>query len=134
MIAWRIASEGQSLVNALRPKLLDLSYEKKELVLSYNLQPWMQNHYGILHGGMTCSIFDTSMGILSQGISGTRKLVTSNLQVNFLKAVEMDKPVLVRAKLEHLGKITLSLYSRMWQDDENKCNATAMGSFFILQK
>ena len=57
------------------------SYEDKTITFAFRVQPWQVNRAGHLHGGMMCTAFDMTMGVLVRFLAGK----------NFTPTVSLDK-------------------------------------------
>lgn len=107
-------------------------YEKKTLTLSMALRPWMSNPGHILHGGVTASVLDMTMGLLCRYVSNGHMTPTVNMNVSYLRAVPMKGTVLVRAEVTRCGRTICSAVSSMYlAGEEERVLAAASGAYFV---
>lgn len=91
------------------------------------------NLIGTLHGGVTCSIADSAMGIahattLAEGESFT----TLELKINFVRPAQYGTRVRATAKVIKSGR-TISLIECDVVDDRGRLIAKALGSCMTLR-
>lgn len=96
------------------------------------ITPLLNNTLGIVHGGFTATLVDTTMGvyanmILPEGYGA----VTSSLNIHYLSPGIGDYLV-CKAKMEHKGSKTMVLSSDVFRSDGRKI-AQATGSFFVIE-
>ena len=129
----RDANDG-SIMTLCVPELVQADFAARSLTLCYTPAPWMRNFSGALHGGMLATFADSSFGLLGRCLAGQTGIVTSNLNINYLRGVRMDAPLYLRARAEHLGRSTVCLYGTGWQNgaQADPC-VSATGTFFLLR-
>ena len=109
--------------------LISASYEEGSVELSFPIIPWMKNIKGILHGGILCSIFDTSCGITAIAVSGDNFTPTSNISVSFLRGMNIGEHAIIKTKVTHLGKMLVSVTAEAFCEESGKLCATASATF-----
>lgn len=107
------------------------SFIDNKLILSMKITPQLSNRHGIAHGGALSGLLDTCMG-LTCIISG-KNVVTSNLNVNFIRGPQIGTVVYASAEIIHSGLTTMVTEARC-VDDKGTLYATATGTFYVLRK
>lgn len=124
--------DHELLVAAILPDDIQFDPENRSVLCRYTLQPWMQNCNHVLHGGMVATLLDLSCGLFVRAWSGRMGCVTSNLNISYLRPVNMDQPYYVRVRIESCGKNLSTAHACAWQDkgEDALCN-TACATFFL---
>ena len=107
-----------------------VSFENNKLVLSMKITPEVSNRHGIAHGGALSGLLDTVMG-LSCIIFG-KNVVTSNLNVNFIRGPRIGTTVYASANILHSGMSVMVTEGKCY-DDKGTLYASATGSFYVLR-
>ena len=120
------------LVAAILPDEVKVDMASRTILYRYTLEPWMQNCNRVLHGGMAATLLDLSCGLFVRAWSGRMGCVTSNLNISYLRPVNMDQPYYVRVRIESCGKNLSTTHACAWQDkgEDALCN-TANATFFL---
>lgn len=87
------------------------------------------NLYGVSHGGSLASVADTVMGVACASLG--RRVVTLDLNMNFIKAAAADTEVRAVAKVVHNGRQTLVVECDVL-GVESRLLAKARGTFFVV--
>ena len=129
----RVASEQSGTFNAmLSPTLVQCGYEGKTLVLRAELRDWMRNPGGILHGGITASLLDFTMGILARYCTGGRMTPTVSMDVGYLRAGPTKGAVYMKAKIVKPGRRFVHAACTLWAEgQEDRPLATATGIYSV---
>lgn len=107
------------------------SCDNNKLILSMDITHEVSNRHGIAHGGALSGLLDTCMG-LSCIIIG-KNVVTSNLNVNFIRGPRIGTRVYASADILHSGISTMVLESKCY-DEKGTLYASATGTFYVLRK
>ncbi|TCN25739.1 PaaI family thioesterase [Mesobacillus foraminis] len=101
--------------------------------LTLPLTSLVNNHLGILHGGITATVIDSAMGILANKMlpKGTAA-VTTQLNIHYI-APGTGRCLNCSARVVHRGTKTMVMEADIRRDDGTKI-AHATGSFFIVKK
>ncbi|MBP2653645.1 MAG: phenylacetic acid degradation-related protein [Firmicutes bacterium] len=86
------------------------------------------NFYNIAHGGSLVSLADTVMGIAC--LTTGKQPVTLDINMNYIRAAQMDDIVSAVAKVIHNGKSTLVLEAEL-VNAAGRLIAKARGTFFV---
>lgn len=129
--------ENAIIKNYLENQFLDtcdikIDYVKHgEASLSLEVEDKHTNIYGAAHGGVLATMMDTAMGMVA-GSLGAR-VVTLNLNVNYINSIYFcDKAVAV-AHLVHKGMSTMVLEAQI-TNTKGDLIAKATGTFFVVGK
>ncbi len=114
-------------------ELAACSYEHSSVTLCLTPKPWMANPMEILHGGITASLLDMTMGLLCRYCSGGHMTPTVSMDVQYLRPGPLDKRLYIRADLTKRGFSVCYATGRMWAEDpgEDKPIATSSGAYFV---
>jgi len=111
--------------------IVSVDEEVPEIVTVFTPAPWTENTNGTVHGGVITSVIDSSMGMLCRSVSYPRRGPTVNLNVNFLRPVQLGKPLYTRARLLRRGQNLLWFQSVSWSDSPDRICASAEGTFYL---
>ena len=87
------------------------------------------NLYGVSHGGSLASIADTVMGVACASLG--RRVVTLDLNLNYIKAAPANTEVRAIGRVVHNGRQTLVVESDVI-GVEGRILAKARGTFFVV--
>ena len=87
------------------------------------------NLYGVSHGGSLASLADTVMGVACASLG--RRVVTLDLNVNFIKAAAAGTEVRAAGRVVHNGRQTLVVECDV-VGVEARLLAKARGTFFVV--
>ena len=114
-------------------KLLSMKLERLEpgmAEVSMPIDPASHtNLYGVSHGGSLASVADTVMGVACASLG--RRVVTLDLNMNFIKAAPADTEVRAIGKILHNGRQTLVAECDVL-GVEGKLLVKARGTFFVV--
>lgn len=118
-----------SVIMDVKSKLL----ENGDLEVRIPVQPLVNNHLNIVHGGITASLLDTAMGsFVNKSLPDHLAAVTTELKLNYLKA-GVGKELICIATIVHRGRAFWVCEAKVYNDEESLI-ATGSGSFFIIKK
>ncbi|MDT8900884.1 PaaI family thioesterase [Anaeroselena agilis] len=87
------------------------------------------NLFGMAHGGATASLADTAMGLVC--ISLGKKVVTLDLNINYIYGATDGETVTAVAKVVHNGRQTVVVEAEH-RDTAGRLLAKARGTFFVV--
>ena len=127
---WPDAQAGR--INELcRPQYVSCSFESRTLRLSYAVQDWMRNYADVMHGGVVCTVFDLTMGLLSGYCSRGLLTPTTNMQVTFLRPIPAGETLVAEAVCDMAGKTLCAVTAKAWLESmPEKTAATATATFY----
>ncbi|BCA79562.1 PaaI family thioesterase [Desulfuromonas sp. AOP6] len=88
------------------------------------------NYYGGAHGGLIATLVDTVCFFPAPLLPAGLAVTTSNLNVNYLRAVHPGETLIAKSEIVHLGRRTVSL--RVVVHSEEKLVAQGMATLIVL--
>ncbi len=123
-----------TIVENLLPNLVSCDFNKRVAEFSVEILPNMKNGMGITHGGVTATIFDNCMGLLSSSIIEEGWTPTVNLQINYIKPVMVNSTLHITVRITSLGKTLINVIAEAWdENDRDRILATATAVFFAAK-
>ncbi len=65
--------------------------EKFAVDIIYSVKNWLQGHEGIVHGGLTFTMFDSFMVILSAASNNLTGAATKSMNIRYLKPIKVNE-------------------------------------------
>ena len=116
-------------------ELASCDYEKSVIVLTVEPKPWMRNPIDILHGGVSATLLDMTMGMLCRYCSGGYMTPTIGVQVDYLRPGPMDRRLYIRAELTKRGRTVCHAAGVLWAEGaEDRPIATATGTYYVKER
>ncbi|GAE24117.1 hypothetical protein JCM9140_22 [Halalkalibacter wakoensis JCM 9140] len=107
--------------------------ENGDYEIKLPIQPLIMNPLNMLHGGMTATLLDTTMGsLVNRSLPTDLAAVTSEMNIHFIKP-GVGEYVRCIATITHRGTHTYISEAKVY-DEREKLIAMATGTFFILNK
>ena len=125
----RKEGEDRTINDYITFELVEASHEEGSITLLFPIDPWMKNIRGVLHGGILCSLFDTACGITSIAMCGDRYTPTANLDVNFLRSLNIGEHALIKTKVTHLGRLLVNVTAEASCKETGRLCGTASATF-----
>ena len=119
----------------LGAELYSCDYANKSVILRAMLQPWMANPSGILHGGVTASLMDLTMGLLCRYFGGGVMTPTVSMEVSYLKPGIIGQSILIRADMTMTGFTLCHATGIAWMEGaEDRTVCTSTGVYYVSRK
>lgn len=126
---------GGTFNHMLGARLEDCDYAARTILLSMETKDWMTNPGNMLHGGVTASILDMTMGLLCRYFSGGYMTPTISMEVSYLRPAPLDKTLYVRAEVTMRGFTICHAVGTAWAEGAaDKPVATATGAYYVTHK
>ncbi|WP_068774727.1 PaaI family thioesterase [Paenibacillus sp. FJAT-26967] len=109
-------------------ELVEASTEK--VVIRLDAQQHHLNLIGIVHGGVTSSLLDNAMGIVLMLARPDEKIVTTNLNVQFVAPMQPGE-LIVTAELVHQTRKMLTASGRV-TDGQGRLGTLGTGTFRVI--
>lgn len=122
-------NEASCLNDLVIPEFVCCSAEEKTLCLRFQPRPWQLNPIGTLHGGMIATAIDITFGMLSRYYTQSSRVVTVELDVNYMRAIQKEDTYLVRVKATKVGRQVKFLDADVLIQDTRKQAAKATAVF-----
>ena len=120
----------KDLINGLmRAEKVSCSYEDKTITFAFRVQPWQVNRAGHLHGGMMCTAFDMTMGVLVRFLAGKNFTPTVSLDVKYIRPVKEGDVMFVTVKAVSAGRRITHLICESRSKNTGKLLASGAGVF-----
>jgi len=117
----------------LGTELYSCDFGKSSVILTMDPKPWMGNPMGILHGGVTASVLDMTMGLLCRYVSGGNMTPTISMDVSYLRSGPLDRRLYIRADLTKRGMSICYATGALWAEgEEDRLIATSSGSYYVV--
>lgn len=105
--------------------------QKEQVDLEVHLKKEYANALNIVHGGLLMTLADTAMGAAC--MSCNKKVVTLDINFNFIKAVAINGAIVAKARVLHDGRRTMVTEAEILDKNNSLC-AKARGTFFVVEK
>lgn len=114
----------------IEPNFVSCSEANASITLEYEVKAWETNSNNVMHGGISATILDTTMGILANYlcIGGGRSFApTVSMMINYLRPIPVGQIFVVEAKIASFGKnlITVTGEGRMKGAEDLSVTASA---------
>ena len=119
-----------SYVKLLEMKLVHIEPGMAQLTMPINPAKHT-NLYHVAHGGAMASVADTVMGVACGSLG--RRVVTLEINMNFIKAAESGTMVSAIGRVIHNGRNTLVVEGEVLAQDETLL-LKARGTFYVVGK
>lgn len=128
--------EGDGTFNAmLGGEFVSCDFEKKTILIAMETKPWMANPSQIVHGGITASILDFTMGILARYCTTGCMTPTISMNVEYLRPMPLNSRILVEATMTMVGFSLCHVSSRCWAEDTpEKLIAAGTGTYHVTRR
>ncbi|KIR01929.1 hypothetical protein P261_00743 [Lachnospiraceae bacterium TWA4] len=128
----KITTGHNRIENVFNFEVMDVNIEEKTAIFEYEITEFMLNAFGCLHGGITATILDRSMGLLCSYLLNGQFTPTINLSVNYLLPIQKEDKAVVHVRIERLGRHVCSTTASVYLKSTNECAATATGNFSVV--
>lgn len=130
-------SPGSSLlefgvIGKMKPSFLRCDFEAGESIMAYDVLDWELNPQDMIHGGITSTGFDTSLGMLCHYYAEPNILTTVNLSTAFLRPIRLGDTMIYHSKIKSFGRSLVTMDGEVYTKSNGKLAATATGTFKIL--
>lgn len=119
-----------AFVNLLEMKLIHMEPGKSELTMPIDPAKHT-NLYNVAHGGALASLADTAMGVACATLE--RRVVTLELNMNFIKAPEPGTTIRALGQVVHNGHHTLVVECALMGENDALLGK-ARGTFYVVGK
>ncbi|PLS06430.1 PaaI family thioesterase [Neobacillus cucumis] len=108
-------------------------FEQDSCEITIPISPMIHNNLDIVHGGITATVLDTSMGVLANRLLPEGYgAVTNQLNIHYI-APGIGDTLRCRAEVIHQGTKTMVISGEAYRSDGKKI-AHATGTFFMIKK
>ena len=126
------AIRQQGTVNSMmEPDYHECSFKEGSVTLSFKVLKWETNRIGILHGGIIAASFDYTTGILARFFADSKFSPTVSLEVKYIRPVELDDTILVKAKALSVGRKIIHITVEAKSQTTGKLVASGASIFYV---
>ncbi len=133
---FRYAKEhfGGTFNGMLGAELVSCDYEKKTLLVAMDTKDWMTNPSQMVHGGVTASLLDFSMGLLARYATTGYMTPTISMEVSYLRPAPLNGRLYVEAQVSMAGFTVCHVTAKAWAEDPQKLIATSAGAYYVTRR
>ena len=91
-----------------------VSAKRGEVKVAFEVTQDMTNPYGLLHGGISCTLMDDVIGLAAATLGSDKFSVSINLQVTYLSRVMIGEKITVEAKIIREGRNILNAITKIY--------------------
>lgn len=112
---------------------METSYDQNSCEITIPITPVIHNNLNIVHGGITATVLDTTMGVLANRLLPEGYgAVTNQLNIHYI-APGIGDSIRCKAEVIHKGTKTMVISGKAFRSDGKKM-AYATGTFFMIKK
>lgn len=115
----------------LCPEFAGCSAEDDSIRLKFPIEMWQQNPNGVLHGGIIASMIDATCGILGRYCTKSSKIVTVQMNLDFMRSIPIEGSVYVLAKADKIGRRISFLSANLIDGESGKLASEASAVFMV---
>ncbi len=128
-ITRRLTDSAAPIFTQIPPRLTGCDGPSRTVELAYDTRDWMTNPLGMVHGGITATILDTSMGITCSCFYG-QPTPTITMTINYARPVPLNAAIVVRSRIVVHGRTSAQLTAELFLPDRpDRILATATGVY-----
>ncbi|WP_051541366.1 PaaI family thioesterase [Caldalkalibacillus mannanilyticus] len=106
--------------------------DEETFQITIPITPFILNPLQIVHGGITATLADSTMGaVVYRKLPKDKHCVTSEMKINYISA-GLGNQLICRAKVVHIGN-TLCVAECRITNEKDKLIAIATGTFYIIK-
>ena len=91
-----------------------VSAKRGEVEVAFEVTEEMTNPYGLLHGGVSCTLMDDLIGLAAATLGSDKFSISLNLQVSYLAKVMVGEKITVKAKIIREGRNVLNAITNIY--------------------
>ncbi|WP_281884872.1 PaaI family thioesterase [Paenibacillus sp. YYML68] len=104
----------------------------ERVIVTLQLQPHHLNQMGIVHGGVTATLLDSTMGLAAMVARPDDDVVTTNLNVHYLTPAKTGQ-LKITAELVHSSRKLITTQGHVYSETGELC-AMATGTFRVMER
>lgn len=104
-----------------------VAISKQEVVVHLDVQPHHLNMLGMVNGGVTSSLIDNTMGMLTLAAKPELSMVTTHLNIHYVAPLYQEL-LIVRANMLHDGNRSMTCYAAV-TNEQGEVGAIGTGTF-----
>ncbi|TDW47852.1 uncharacterized protein (TIGR00369 family) [Flavobacterium sp. 270] len=107
--------------------------EETGVEFQFEIRKDMTNPVGILHGGVTAGMIDDCMGVNFMVLGLEKFYPTINLYIDYFNPAYEGQTVLVKTKIEKLGKTIINIKAEVFNESTSKKVAQATANLAVSE-
>lgn len=122
------------VIPRMEPRFVSCDFEKGTAEMAYPVMDWELNPEEILHGGMTSTALDTSMGMLAHYYTqfSAPTVVTVTFHLSFLKPIQPTDTFHIISQLESLGRTLATIRAEIRLERDHILAGIATATFMAV--
>lgn len=125
----RLTADESSINHMMEMSLY--TWSEQSVTLQFPVSDWQLNPIGTMHGGMLATAIDITMGCVSYVFSDSKHTPTVTMDLQYVRPVFTDKPLYIKAVVDHIGSRIMQVRAWGWQEDEQHICISASGSYIV---
>lgn len=97
-------NQPKTINDMMEPEFVGCSYEDMILEFKFHVHKWAVNPNGTFHGGLITTACDITMGVLARFFNEGIRVATVEININFMRPINLGEDCLVKAKIMKNGK------------------------------
>lgn len=132
----RLYADCAGTMNALlKPRVVECDFAARRLTLAVTVEEWMVNPNDQLHGGVTATVADMVMGLVSRYFSDGKLTPTIHMDVTYLSPAKRGEELYCCAECVKAGFTIDSATARLWVPGrEEQPVATATATYYVNRR
>lgn len=125
------------LNDMLKIEFVECDAKDRTVTYEFPIFEWEMNPMDIMHGGITASMIDLSLGLLANCIChqlGGFFSPTINMNINYLQPIYLSDKVIIKAQLVSSGASILTLNGEARAKGSKHIAATASATYKVMRK
>ena len=123
--------EPVNLNDHMAPAFVACDAANGTLTTELQVKSWQANPAGTLHGGALAAGIDLTCGCLIRYYTGDSRVVTTNLNINYIRGVEMGEHFRITATVDKAGRRLKFLHAVVTDEAAGRLIATATAQFIV---
>lgn len=133
----KIKEQPGRLNEMMNIEYIECNAEERTVTFELPLFDWQMNPKDVLHGGITATMMDLSLGLFANCICwqvGGFFSPTVSLNINYLQPILLNDQILIKTQLVSSGSSLLTLNGEARIKGSNRIAATATATYKVMRK
>ncbi|MBR4014623.1 MAG: PaaI family thioesterase [Anaerotignum sp.] len=128
------ALQHHGVIPKMKPRFIACDFERGTAEMAYEVLSWELNPQDMIHGGITSTALDTSLGMLTHYYTKPHVLTTVTMSVTFLKPILLGDTFHIHSRLESLGRTLSTVTGEVRLERDNILAATCTATYKIMHQ
>lgn len=125
---------ARGVIPKMRPRFVSCDFEEGALDFAYPVLEWELNPRKTLHGGITSTALDSTVGALCHYYTYPQVLTTVTMDITFLKPILPGDTFHIRAKMVSLGRTLATATGEVVLERGNTLAAVCTATYKVLHR